>query len=70
MRRLPRIPWEKAPDWANYAAYQPTGALRWFRKLPRKEHLQWSTNILDDRCQDHVALSEGEWGASLQRRPQ
>lgn len=69
MKRLPRIPWEKAPDWANYAAYQPDGVLRWFEYEPRKDLRQWSTNIHGGRYQDHVALSEGQWGASLQRRP-
>jgi hypothetical protein len=70
MSSLPKIPWDQAPDWANYAAYQPSGVLRWFQHKPIRHFHQWSLSLHDGKCQDHEPLTTTQWRQSLERRPE
>jgi len=69
MKRLPKIPWDQAPPWANYAAYQPTGVLRWFEWEPMLQHSQWCLSLFGGRYQDHKPITLGGWSESLEPRP-
>jgi hypothetical protein len=70
MKPLPKIPWDKAPPWANYAAYQPTGVLRWFEWEPILQHGQWCLSLFGGRYQDHEPVRREGWEGSLERRPE
>lgn len=69
MKPLPKIPWDKAPPWVNFAAYQPSGVLQWFDREPTLQHGQWCLSLGGGKCQDYEPLTRKGWDRSLERRP-
>ena len=61
----PQIDWSKAPEWANYHAFNDDGQGYWFEKQPISRSTFWSTNnrLLES---PYKILS---WKKSLTRRP-
>ena len=61
---MPQIDWSKAPEWANYHAFDKDGVGFWYENLPQKTDKNW----IDKGMLDFSGY-EIDWTQTLTRRP-
>ena len=64
-----RVPWEEAPEWANWAATDFDGMRFWYQSEPFVGDVKWNNSGGQSQYADHQNGC-ANWRASKQRRPQ
>ncbi len=65
-----QLPWDKAPEWAQWAAMDCKGEWFWYSHEPLPDRLEWALQfVIDSKCRLFDFPPCTNWKESKRKRP-